>query len=191
MEDTAGAVVRDVRPEDVPAVHALVRELAAVEGAVDQVVSTPALLAEALFGPDPAVFCLVVEVDGAVVGFAQWFLTFSTWTGRYGIWLDDLYVRTEHRGGGHGTALIAELARVAVARGYARLEWWVLDDNTPAVGFYRALGATSMDDWTAHRLDGGALDAVARRARSGLARGRTTDAVPPEAWDRSGRVGGS
>ena len=102
---------------------------------------TEADLQTALFGEQPAVFALVAAVDGEVVGVAVWFLTFSTWLGRHGIYLEDLYVRPEHRGAGHGRALLAALAAIAVERGYGRLEWAVLDWNEPALGFYRSIGA--------------------------------------------------
>src|SRR5205823_1366347 len=105
--------------------------------------------------------------DGTeVAGFALWFLNFSTWTGRHGIYLEDLFVRPQHRGLGYGASLLAELARVCVAQGYARLEWSVLDWNQPAIAFYRALGSVPMDEWTVHRLSGEALPRLATRARS-------------------------
>jgi len=157
-------VIRPARPEDVPAIHDLVCELAAFERARHEVTSTPQMLAAALFADSPAVFAHVAEVDGTVVAFAQWYVTFSTWIGRHGIWLDDLYVRPEHRGGGHGTALLAELAALALERGYARVEWWVLDWNEPAIAFYRSIRASAMDEWTVQRLHGSALrDMAARR----------------------------
>ena len=154
-------MVRAARAEDVPAVLRLVRALAAYEGSADAVDATEDSFRSALFSADPQAFCQVAEVDGEVVGIALWYVTFSTWTGRHGIWLEDLFVVPEHRGGGHGRALLRSLAAVAVARGYPRLEWWVLDGNAPAIGFYRSIGARVMDGWTVNRLDGPALAAVA------------------------------
>ncbi|RJK95513.1 GNAT family N-acetyltransferase [Vallicoccus soli] len=140
----------------------MVRELAAYERAAHEVVADEPALAAALFGEQPAVFAHVVEgPDGAPAGFALWYVTFSTWLGRHGLWLEDLYVRPEHRGRGYGRALLGTLARVCVERGYGRLEWWVLDWNAPALGFYRALGAVPQDDWTVQRVDGGALRRLA------------------------------
>ena len=154
-------MVRTARPDDVPAILDLVRELAAYEREPDAVEATEKSLHTALFGPAPAAYAHVVEHDGAVVGFALWFLNFSTWLGRHGIYLEDLYVRPEHRGRGYGRALLRELARLCVERGYGRLEWWVLDWNEPAIGFYRSLGARPMDEWTVHRVTGDALRALA------------------------------
>ncbi|WP_214404172.1 GNAT family N-acetyltransferase [Pseudonocardia lacus] len=153
--------VRDVRPEDVPAVVKLVYELADYERAVDECHLTDEQLHAALFGPSPALFGFVAELDGEVVGFALWFLNFSTWRGAHGIYLEDLYVRPEHRGHGFGRLLLARLARECVERGYARLEWSVLDWNEPALGFYRRIGAVGMDEWTVHRLTDDALAALA------------------------------
>ena len=136
-------------------------ELAEYERARHEVTATEDDLRRALFGPQPALFAHVAEADGQPAGFAVWFLNYSTWAGRHGIYLEDLYVRPRWRGGGHGRALLAELARICVARGYARLEWWVLDWNTPARGFYESLGAVPMDEWTVHRLTGPALAALA------------------------------
>lgn len=154
-------MIRPVRPGDVDAVVAMVHELAAYERAADQCDLTVEQLNQALFGEHPAVFAHVAEDDGVVVGFALWFLNFSTWDGVHGVYLEDLYVRREHRGGGHGRALLAELASVCVQRGYSRLTWWVLDWNSPAIGFYRSLGAVAMDEWTTFRLTGDSLTAVA------------------------------
>ncbi|MQA88482.1 MAG: GNAT family N-acetyltransferase [Streptosporangiales bacterium] len=116
----------------------------------------------ALFGPDPKVFAHVAVhdeagQDGEVVDFALWFCNFSTWLGKHGIYLEDLYVRPELRGRGYGRALLTELARIAVERGYGRLEWWVLDWNEPAIRFYKSLGARPMDEWTVYRVTGPAL----------------------------------
>jgi GNAT superfamily N-acetyltransferase len=156
-------VIRPARPGDVAAIYRLVRELAEYERSLEQVVASQDDLRRALFGERPAVFAHVAEHDGAVAGFALWFLNYSTWTGRHGIYLEDLYVTPELRGHGYGRALLAELARICVERGYARFEWAVLDWNAHAIGFYRALGAAAMDEWTVQRLAGPALDALAGR----------------------------
>ena len=142
----------------------MIRELADYERAVHEVVATEELLRESLFGADPAVFALLAQddVSGDVVGFALWFRNFSTWLGRHGVYLEDLYVRPEHRGSGHGKALLQELARIAVDRGYGRFEWWVLDWNTPALDFYRSIGAEPMDEWTVQRVTGDALTRLAQ-----------------------------
>lgn len=156
MCDTA-PMIRTATPADVPVIHAMVRELAAYEKAPDEARATPAQLREALFGEYPAAFAHVAEESGEVVGFALWFLNFSTWRGVHGIYLEDLYVRPGARGAGHGRALLAELARICVARGYERLEWSVLDWNRPSIDFYEALGARPQDGWTVYRLTDGAL----------------------------------
>jgi GNAT superfamily N-acetyltransferase len=149
--------VRPAGPADVPAIYRLIRELAAYERAPDEVTGTEDDLRRSLFGPQPAVFAHVAEHQGRVAGFALWFLNYSTWLGRHGIYLEDLYVTPDQRGRGFGKALIAELAAICVARDYGRLEWWVLDWNEPARGFYASLGAIPMDEWTVHRLTGQAL----------------------------------
>jgi len=153
--------VRPVRPEDVDEVFAMVRELAEYERSAHEVHSTPEDFRAALFGPDPKLFGHVAEVDGVLGGFALWFLNFSTWEGRHGIYLEDLYVRPHLRGGGHGKALLRALAATCVERGYARLEWWVLDWNESALAFYRSIGAVPMDEWTVQRLTGEPLRALA------------------------------
>ncbi|MFM9134495.1 MAG: N-acetyltransferase family protein [bacterium] len=150
--------LRDAVPQDVPLVLDMIRELAEYEREPDAVEATEELLADALFAPQPALFCLIAETDaGEPAGFALWFLNFSTWLGRHGIYLEDLYVRPQFRGQGYGKALLAELASICVERGYGRLEWWVLDWNEPAISFYRSLGATPMDEWTVHRVTGDTL----------------------------------
>lgn len=153
--------VRAARPSDVGRIHALVYALARYERAADQVRATPGQLGKALFGPSPAVFALVAEVEGEVVGFALWFLNFSTWEGVHGIYLEDLFVEPAHRGRGLGKALLQALAEIAVDRGYARVEWEVLDWNAPSIAFYRRLGAVPMEEWTVFRLTGDALRAAA------------------------------
>ncbi len=156
----AAVQVRPARAADVPAVHALVRELAAYEREPAAVEATVEDLHAALFGDDPRVHCLVAEVDAAVVGTAVWFVSFSTWRGRHGIWLEDLVVGEGARGTGVGRALLQALAAECGRRGWTRLEWAVLDWNAPAQGFYRALGAAPQQEWTTWRLDGEALDAL-------------------------------
>ncbi|MEV6649048.1 GNAT family N-acetyltransferase [Streptomyces sp. NPDC051219] len=151
-------MIRTATPEDVPAIHRMVRELADYEKALDEARATEAQLYEALFGERPAAFAHIAETDaGETVGFALWFLNFSTWRGVHGIYLEDLYVRPEMRGGGHGKALLAELARICVERGYERLEWSVLNWNEPSINFYRSLGAAPQDEWTVYRLADEAL----------------------------------
>jgi GNAT superfamily N-acetyltransferase len=149
--------VRPVRPDDVPAVVRLVRELAEYEKALDEVRLTEEQLHDRLFGEAPALFGHVAEVGGEVVGMALWFLNFSTWRGTHGIYLEDLYVQPPHRGTGLGRELLRTLAELCVQRGYSRLEWWVLDWNTPSIDFYQAAGAVPMDEWTVFRLTDEAL----------------------------------
>jgi GNAT superfamily N-acetyltransferase len=157
-------VIRPARAGDIPAIHQLIRDLASYERSLHEVTATEQDLAAALFAGQPALFAHVAEQDGQIVGFALWFLNYSTWGGRHGIYLEDLYVVPESRGRGHGKALLAELARICTERGYGRLEWWVLDWNTPARRFYESLGAVAMDEWTVHRLTGPALRALAAGA---------------------------
>jgi GNAT superfamily N-acetyltransferase len=154
-------MIRPARPADVPVIYQLIRDLAAYEKALPEVTGTEQDLRRALLADPPAVFAHVAEHDGEVVGFALWFLNFSTWAGKHGIYLEDLYVRPDMRRFGLGRALLAELARICLERGYPRLEWWVLDWNQPARAFYAALGAAEMDEWTVHRLTGPALRALA------------------------------
>ena len=155
--------IRDATAADVPEILAMIHELADYERARHEVVAPPDLLTEALFGPDPAVYALMAEDDetGEVVGFALWFLNFSTWLGRHGVYLEDLYVRPAHRGHGHGKDLLRALARIAVERDYGRFEWWVLDWNKPALEFDRSIGAVPMDEWTVQRVTGDALQRLA------------------------------
>lgn len=150
-------MIRRIDPADVPAVVGLVHELAAYEREPDSCLLTAEQLTAALFGPEPALFGHVAVVGDDVVGCALWFLNFSTWRGVHGLYLEDLYVRPAHRGSGLGRALLAALAGVCTERGYARLEWSVLDWNAPSIAFYRSLGAVPMDGWTTFRLDGAAL----------------------------------
>ncbi|MFG2842284.1 GNAT family N-acetyltransferase [Kitasatospora sp. NPDC101155] len=158
-------MIRTAVVTDVPVILTMIRELADYEKAPQEAVATEEQLRDALFGANPALFGLIAEDDttGETVGFAVWFLNFSTWRGTHGIYLEDLYVRPEARGGGHGKALLLELARIAVERGYARVEWSVLDWNQPSIDFYKSLGAVPMDEWTVYRLTGEALTAAGSR----------------------------
>jgi GNAT superfamily N-acetyltransferase len=149
--------IRPARPDDVPVVLSLIRELADYERSLDHVQATATDLTATLFGDSPAAYCHVAEIDGNVVGFALWFLNFSTWLGRHGIYLEDLYVQPSARGTGVGRALLMTLVGIAEERGYGRVEWSVLDWNADAQGFYRSIGAAPMHDWTVWRLDGESL----------------------------------
>jgi GNAT superfamily N-acetyltransferase len=155
-------MIRLIEPADLPAAVTLVHDLAEYEREPHNCHLTAEQLAAALFGDQPALFGLVAEDEAEVVGVALWFLNFSTWRGVHGIYLEDLYVRADVRRGGHGKALLGELARIADARGYDRVDWAVLDWNTPAHAFYRSLGAEPTDEWTGWRLTGDALTAFAR-----------------------------
>jgi GNAT superfamily N-acetyltransferase len=162
-------VIRAARPGDVPAIYRLIRELAEYEHSLPEVTGTEEDLRRSLFGANPAIYAHVATSDDdAVAGFALWFLNYSTWTGTHGIYLEDLFVEPGVRGRGYGKALLAELARICAERGYARLEWAVLDWNTPSIEFYKALGALAMDEWDTYRLTGPALTALgsARETRT-------------------------
>lgn len=149
--------IRRVTEADVPEVVELVHALAEYEKASHECHLTTEQLHTALFGEAPALHGHVAELDGEVVGFALWFLNFSTWNGTHGIYLEDLFVRPAHRGSGLGKALLRTLAQECVTRGYSRCEWSVLDWNTPSIEFYKSLGAVPMDEWTVFRLTGEAL----------------------------------
>ncbi len=159
--------VRRIQPADVPRVCQLVRDLAAYERAPAAAMMTEEQLHDALFGERVSLYGHVAEVDAIVVGFAVWFRNFSTWRGRHGIYLEDLFVTPEHRAAGVGKALLAALARECVAQGYPRLEWWVLNWNAPSIAFYRSLGALAMDEWTVFRLTDEALADLAAHGASG------------------------
>jgi GNAT superfamily N-acetyltransferase len=152
-------MIRTATAADVPALHTLIRELAEYEKAPQEAKATEEQLHEALFGDRPAAYAHIAADDttGETVGCAIWFLNFSTWRGVHGIYLEDLYVRSTARGAGHGKALLTELARLCVQRGYQRLEWSVLNWNTPSIAFYEALGARPQDEWTVYRLTDDAL----------------------------------
>ncbi|WP_246227480.1 GNAT family N-acetyltransferase [Propioniciclava coleopterorum] len=153
--------IRLAEPGDVPDLHRLICALAEYEKEPDAVVAVPDDLTRVMFGDHPSVFGHVVEEDGRVVGMALWFLNYSTWTGRNGLYLEDLFIEPEHRGRGFGRDLLITLARLAIERGYSRFEWTVLDWNTPSLDFYRSLGAFAMDEWTVQRVDDHALAALA------------------------------
>ncbi|MFE5326591.1 GNAT family N-acetyltransferase [Embleya sp. NPDC056575] len=156
-------MIREATSADIPAIHALVRELADYEKLLHEAKATEAQLHTALFGPTPAAFALIAEDDTTheAVGFALYFLSFSTWEGVHGIYLEDLYVRPEARGAGHGKALLKHLARICTTRGYARLQWAVLDWNTPSIAFYDSLGAVHEKEWLGYRLTGHPLTTLA------------------------------
>ncbi|MDX3806366.1 N-acetyltransferase family protein [Bosea thiooxidans] len=149
--------IRPVRPGEAGLVLAFVKELAEYEKLLHEVVASEADIAESLFGGSPRVFCDIAEWDGEPVGFALWFYTYSTFRGRHGIWLEDLFVRPEQRGRGIGKALMARLAKRCVEEDLPRLAWWVLNWNEPSRVFYRSIGAKAQDEWTVKRLEGEAL----------------------------------
>jgi GNAT superfamily N-acetyltransferase len=149
--------IRRARPADVLAIVDLVYALAEYERAPQECRLTADQLSEALFGTTPAVFCHVALAGDEVVGCAIWFLNFSTWRGVHGIYLEDLFVRPDHRGSGFGKSLLTALAQECVTHNYERLEWSVLNWNTPAIDFYNSLGATPQDEWTTYRLTDTAL----------------------------------
>ncbi len=157
--------IRPAGQQDLPLVCAYIRELAEYERLAHEAVATTDDLHAALFGDQPKVFCELAESEGAPAGFALWFYTFSTFTGRPGIYLEDLYVRPEHRGHGAGRALLTSLARRCAAEDLGRLEWAVLDWNAPSIAFYKSLGAAPLIDGTLYRLTGEALHALGREAR--------------------------
>ncbi|RFS85006.1 GNAT family N-acetyltransferase [Actinomadura spongiicola] len=159
-------MIRGAVVEDIPEILRLIRELAEYERSLDSVKATEEQVRESLFGDDPAVFAHVAEHEGRVVGFAVWFLTYSTWNGTHGIYLEDLYVEPGVRGFGYGKALLSELARIADERRYGRVEWSVLTWNEPAIAFYEAMGARPQDEWTVYRLTGDAIAAAAGDQRS-------------------------
>ena len=161
--------IRSARAEDSALVFALVRELAEYENLTAQMDATAEQIAAALFSPEPRLFCDLAEWDGEPAGFAVWFLNFSTFRGRHGIYLEDIFVRPAYRRRGIGKALLKRLAQRCVEEGYARFEWAVLDWNTPAIEFYRSLGAELLDEWRICRLSGAALAVFARAGGEGAA----------------------
>ncbi|HLH05568.1 MAG TPA: GNAT family N-acetyltransferase [Bryobacteraceae bacterium] len=154
--------IEPARPEQVPLVVSFIRKLAEYEKLAHEVVADEALMHEALFGSRPAAEVVLAWLDGNPVGFAVFFTNFSTFAGRPGIYLEDLFVEPQARGQGIGRALLRHLAKLALSRGCARFEWAVLDWNTPSIAFYESLGARPMDDWTVYRLSGPALEDLAK-----------------------------
>ena len=154
-------VIRAASTFDVPTILRFIKELAEYEKAPREVTATEADLQCSLFGARPAAEAVIAEFDGKPVGFAVFFHNFSTWKGKPGLYLEDLYVQPQMRGRGFGKQLLAHLAGVAKDRGCARFEWWVLDWNKPAIDFYQSLGAQFMDEWTVMRIDGEALTQLA------------------------------
>mgnify|MGYP003341940914 FL=1 len=150
-------MIRPATSADVAAIHALIVELAIYEREPDAVVATVEQIQENLFGADPVAYCHVAEIDGQVVGIAIWFLNYSTWLGKAGLYLEDLFVKPEFRSKGLGLKLMKTLAQICVERGYERFQWWVLDWNEPSINFYKSIGAEAMDQWTVYRLSGDAL----------------------------------
>lgn len=158
------AVVRPATPADVAQMHDMIIELAEFEKAVHEISATKEDLHEALFG-GASLFAHVIDSpdDDGLAGMAIWFLNYSTWDGKHGIYLEDLYVREKYRGQGFGNALLKELASICTQRGYTRFQWWVLDWNQPAIDVYTKIGAVPMDEWTVYRLTGDSLTDFAAR----------------------------
>jgi GNAT superfamily N-acetyltransferase len=149
--------IRPAQRQEVGIVLQLIHDLAVYEKALNEVEATEKKLLETIFSSDPKVFCDLVEVDGEIAGMAIWFLNYSTWQGKHGIYLEDLFIKPEFRGRGYGKALLKHLAKICDDKGYGRFQWWVLDWNSPAIEFYRSLGAVAMDEWTVYRVSGQAL----------------------------------
>jgi len=149
--------IRMAQPTDVEDTHRLIYELAVYEKAPEEMVATIDQIKTSLFDSNPVAFCHVAEVDGKVVGIALWFLNYSTWLGKAGIYLEDLFVQLEYRGHGIGKKFMQTLAALCMERGYERFQWWVLDWNKPSIDFYESFGAVPMDEWTVFRLSGDAL----------------------------------
>ena len=159
-------LIREAKLSDVQVIYDLIVELAIYEKEPDAVVASAEDIQENLFGTNPVAYCHVAEVDGQVVGIAIWFLNYSTWLGKAGLYLEDLFVKPEFRGSGLGLSLMKTLAQVCVDRGYERFQWWVLDWNEPSINFYKSIGAEAMDEWTVYRLSGNALNSFAASSTS-------------------------
>ena len=149
--------IRPAQQDEVGIVLQLIHDLALYEKAPNEVEATEKELLETIFVDNARVFCDVVDVNGEIAGMAIWFLNYSTWQGKHGIYLEDLFIKPEFRGKGYGKALLEHLAKVCDERGYGRFQWWVLDWNSPAIEFYKSLGAVAMDEWTVYRVSGDPL----------------------------------
>jgi GNAT superfamily N-acetyltransferase len=154
--------IRPATIADTDEIIALIYELALYEKAPEEAKATREQIIDSFFCENPKVFCEIVEVDGDIAGLAIWFLNYSTWQGKHGIYLEDLFIRPQFRGKGFGKALLKHLAAICEARGYGRFQWWVLDWNEPSIEFYKALGAVAMDEWTVYRVSEDALTKLAR-----------------------------
>ena len=157
-------VIRAAREADATLIFALVCELATYEHLQGEMDATPEAIAAALFAPEPRLYCEIAEWDGEPAGFSVWFLNYSTFRGRHGLYVEDLFVRPQFRGHGIGKALMARLARTCIEQGHGRLEWAVLDWNKPSIAFYQSIGAQVMNEWRICRLSGQALQEYARAA---------------------------
>ena len=159
-------MIRVATVSDVNVIHDLIVQLAIYEKEPDAVIATPDQIKENLFGDEPVAFCHVAEVEGKIVGIAIWFLNYSTWLGKAGLYLEDLFVLPEFRGRGLGLEFMKTLAKICVERGYERFQWWVLDWNETSINFYKSIGAEAMDEWTVYRLSGSALSNFAASSTS-------------------------
>ena len=159
-------MIRVATVSDVNVIHDLIVQLAIYEKEPDAVIATPDQIKENLFGDEPVAFCHVAEVEGKIVGIAIWFLNYSTWLGKAGLYLEDLFVLPEFRGRGLGLEFMKTLAKICIERGYERFQWWVLDWNEPSINFYKSIGAEAMDEWTVYRLSGSALSNFAASSTS-------------------------
>ncbi|NOX95490.1 MAG: GNAT family N-acetyltransferase [Alphaproteobacteria bacterium] len=155
--------IREAQPGDEAIILEFIKELASYEKLSHEVIATEDHLKRTLFVSQPKAFALIAEVDGEPVGFALYFFNYSTFIGRHGLYLEDLYVRESMRGGGHGKALLSRLAQIALDNDCGRMDWSVLDWNAPSIAFYKSLGAMAMDEWTVFRLTGEALSNLAAR----------------------------
>ncbi len=154
-------MIRYATKEDVPRIHQLIKDLAEYEKAPLEAKATLEQIEQSIFSDNPVAYCHVAEDNGQVVGISIWFLNYSTWVGKPGIYLEDLYIDPAYRGKGYGFAFLKELGKICVERGYERLQWWVLDWNQPSIDFYKSLGAVPMDEWTVYRVSGDALKKLA------------------------------
>ena len=150
-------IIRPAKSEEVGEVLQLINDLATYEKAPEHVEASKEDLLNTIFVKDPRVFCDLVDIDGQIAGMAIWFLNYSTWQAKHGIYLEDIFIKPEYRGRGYGKALLKHLAKICDEKGYGRLQWWVLDWNSPAIEFYKSFGAEAMDEWTVYRTSGQAL----------------------------------